>query len=66
MANDIARIATWLQPQAILLEVDAQDRPHALEIAAGAKDAQINLSRLFRSRFRRVAWRVNRATDCGA
>ena len=34
MANDITRIATWLQPQDILLDVDVRDRPHALEVAA--------------------------------
>ena len=40
MANDIARIATWLQPQAILLEVDARDRPHALRSRRGQSDAR--------------------------
>jgi PTS system nitrogen regulatory IIA component len=34
MANDITRIATWLQPQDILLDVDVRDRSHALEVAA--------------------------------
>lgn len=36
MENDITRIASWLQPQDILLEVDVRDRPHALEVAAEA------------------------------
>jgi PTS system nitrogen regulatory IIA component len=36
MENDITRIANWLQPQDILLEVDVRDRPHALEVAAAA------------------------------
>jgi len=34
MADDVTKIATWLQPQSILLDVDVRDRPHALEIAA--------------------------------
>ena len=36
MANDITRIATWLQPQDILREVDVRDRPDVLEVAAAA------------------------------
>ena len=36
MANDTTRIATWLQPQDILLEADVRDRSHALEVAATA------------------------------
>jgi PTS system nitrogen regulatory IIA component len=36
MANDITQIATWLQPQDILLGVDVRDRPHALEVVAAA------------------------------
>ena len=55
MANDIARIATWLQPQAILLEVDARDRPHALEIAAGAigRTHGLDPAPIFRALWRR-------------
>ena len=34
MANDITRIATWVQPQDILLDVDIRDRLHALEVMA--------------------------------
>jgi PTS system nitrogen regulatory IIA component len=34
MANDIMRIASWLQPQDILLGVDARDRSQALEVIA--------------------------------
>ena len=36
MASDISRIATWLQPQDILLDVDVRDRPHAFEVVAAA------------------------------
>ena len=34
MAHDTARIAEWLQPQHILLDIDATDRVQVLEIAA--------------------------------
>ncbi len=36
MANDITRIAAWLQPQDILLDVDVRDRPQAFEVMAAA------------------------------
>jgi PTS system nitrogen regulatory IIA component len=36
MANDLMRIAAWLQPQEILLDVDVRDRSHALEVVAAA------------------------------
>jgi PTS system nitrogen regulatory IIA component len=36
MTNDIAQIATWLQPQDILFDADVRDRPHALEVVAAA------------------------------
>jgi nitrogen PTS system EIIA component len=36
MANDLTRIAAWLQPQEILLGVEVRDRSHALEVAAAA------------------------------
>lgn len=36
ITNDITRIATWLQPQDFLLEVDVRDRPQALQVAAAA------------------------------
>lgn len=41
MANDIMRIATWLQPQQILLGVDVWDRTHALEIV-GAEIGRVH------------------------
>jgi PTS system nitrogen regulatory IIA component len=34
MKENLLRIATWLQPQSILLDVDVRDREHALEAAA--------------------------------
>ncbi len=36
MANDVTRIAAWLQPQVILLDVDVRDRSDALEVVATA------------------------------
>jgi PTS system nitrogen regulatory IIA component len=36
MANDLTRIAAWLQPREILLDVDVRDRLHALEVVAAA------------------------------
>ena len=35
MANDMTRIATWVQPQDILLGADVVDRQKALELVAG-------------------------------
>ena len=36
MEANSSRVMSWLQPQEILLDVDARDREHALEIAAAA------------------------------
>ncbi len=36
MENDTTRIAAWLQPEDILLDVDVRDRSHALEVVAAA------------------------------
>lgn len=36
MANDIARVAAWLQPKEILLDIEVPDREQALHVAATA------------------------------
>lgn len=36
MTSDLSRIAAWLQPQDILLDVEARDRLHVFELAAAA------------------------------
>lgn len=36
MTSDTVRIAAWLQPQEILLDIDVQDRTQALEAVAAA------------------------------
>jgi len=55
MENDITRIANWLQPQAILLEVDIRDRAHALEVAAAAigRAQGLDPAPIFRALWRR-------------
>lgn len=34
MGDNTLRVASWLQPQGVLLDVDARDREHALDVAA--------------------------------
>jgi PTS system nitrogen regulatory IIA component len=55
MANDIMRIASWLQPQDILLGVDARDRMQALEIMAATVGRVHGLEQapIFRALWRR-------------
>ena len=36
MTHNVRQIATWLQPQDILFDVDVRDRPNALEVVATA------------------------------
>jgi PTS system nitrogen regulatory IIA component len=55
MAHDTARIAEWLQPQHILLDIDARDGVHVLEIAAAtiAQAQQLNPAPIFSALWRR-------------
>jgi PTS system nitrogen regulatory IIA component len=62
MANDITRIAAWLQPQEILLGVDVRDRKHALEVVGEAVDCSHSLEP--GSAFRAL-WRREQAASTG-
>lgn len=62
MANDISRIASWLQPQEILLDVEVRDRPHALEVMA---DAIGRLHGLESAPMFRALWRREQAESTG-
>ena len=55
MANDTARIAEWLQPKHILLDSDARDGVHVLEIAAAtiAQAQQLDPAPIFSALWRR-------------
>ncbi len=55
MNDNIARIATWLQPQAFLLDVDVQNRQHALEVLASAicRSHGLDAARVCRALMRR-------------
>ncbi len=55
MANDTARIAKWLQPQHILLDIDARDGAHVLEVTAAtiAQAQQIEPAPIFSALSRR-------------
>jgi PTS system nitrogen regulatory IIA component len=55
MANDTARIAKWLQPQHILLDIDARDDVHVLEVAAAAigEAQQLDPAPIFSALWRR-------------
>ena len=55
MANDTMRIATWLQPQEILLGVDVRDRTHALEVLGAeiGREHGLEPGAIFRALWRR-------------
>jgi PTS system nitrogen regulatory IIA component len=55
VANDTMRIATWLQPQEILLDVDARDRTHVLEVLAAeiGREHGLEPGAIFRALWRR-------------
>jgi PTS system nitrogen regulatory IIA component len=55
MTYDIAQIATWLQPQDILFDVDVRDRSRALEVVAAAvcRARGIDPAPVFRALWRR-------------
>ena len=55
MANDTMRIATWLQPQEILLGVDVRDRTHALEVVGAeiGREHGLEPGAIFRALWRR-------------
>ena len=55
MANDTMRIATWLQPQEILLGVDVRDRTHALEVLGAeiGREHGLESGAIFRALWRR-------------
>ena len=62
MANDITRIAAWLQPREILLGVAVRDRRHALEVVGDAVDRSHGLEA--GSAFRAL-WRREQAASTG-
>ena len=62
MANDITRIAAWLQPQEILLGVDVRDRKHALEVVGEAVDRSHGLEP---GAAFRALWRREQAASTG-
>jgi len=62
MANDLTRIASWLQPQDILLGVDSRDRLQALE-AIAASIARVH--RLEPAPILRALWRREQAGSTG-
>lgn len=55
MTHDMMRIATWLQPQDILFDVDVRDRSHALQVVAAAicRAHGLNPGPVFRALWRR-------------
>jgi PTS system nitrogen regulatory IIA component len=55
MASDTMRIATWLQPQEILLGVDVRDRTHALEVVGAeiGREHGLEPGAIFRALWRR-------------
>jgi nitrogen PTS system EIIA component len=55
VANDTMRIATWLQPQEILLDVDVRDRTHVLEVLAAeiGREHGLEPGAIFRALWRR-------------
>jgi len=55
MATDTARIASWVQPQQFLLDIDVRNRQHALEVLATSvgRIYTINPSPVFRALHRR-------------
>lgn len=55
MAHDTARIAKWLQPQHILLDIDVRDTAHLLEIAAAtiAQAQELDPAPIFSALWRR-------------
>lgn len=55
MTNDIAQIASWLQPQDIVFEADVRDRSHALEFAAATicRGRGLDPAPVFRALWRR-------------
>jgi glutathione synthase/RimK-type ligase-like ATP-grasp enzyme/mannitol/fructose-specific phosphotransferase system IIA component (Ntr-type) len=55
MASSTMRIATWLQPQQILIDVDVRDRTHALEIVGAqiGREHGLKPEPIFRALWRR-------------
>ena len=55
MANDMTRIAAWVQPQDILLGADVSDRQQALEVVAGVIGQRhgLDAAPIFRALWRR-------------
>jgi len=55
MVESTLRIASWLQPQSVLLDVDIRDREHALEVSAAeiGRAHDLDYAPIFRALWRR-------------